>query len=154
MSEIWIEINLCQPLRFVVQQNKCAITTQNQIRDHYAVHLHTKQRKWAAPVEAATVSTQYILKVHDIYCIYRYATTGQAGEDPRVPGVWGSQISRQLACVGGKGVSLTHRPTLLPRKYSWYSYLLEADSTSGPQCESEGLIFRRLMSTIFDVPHR
>jgi len=27
----------------------------------------------------------------------------------------------------GKVVSLTHRPTLPPRKYSWYSFLLEAD---------------------------
>ena len=30
---------------------------------------------------------------------------------------------------GGKVVSLTHRPPLPPRKYSWYSFLLEAEST-------------------------
>ena len=32
---------------------------------------------------------------------------------------------------GGK-VSLTRRPHLLPRKSSWYSFLLEAESTPGP----------------------
>jgi len=33
---------------------------------------------------------------------------------------------------GGKIVSLTHRPPLPPRKYSWYSFLLEAESSPGP----------------------
>ena len=33
---------------------------------------------------------------------------------------------------GGKVVSLTHRLLLPPRKYSWYSFLLEAESTPGP----------------------
>jgi len=33
---------------------------------------------------------------------------------------------------GGKVVSLKHRPPLPPRKYSWYSFLLEAESTPGP----------------------
>ena len=33
---------------------------------------------------------------------------------------------------GGKVVSLTHRPPLHPRKYSWYLFLLEAESTPGP----------------------
>jgi len=37
-----------------------------------------------------------------------------------------------LAQDGGKVVSLTHRPPLPPRKYSWYSFLLEAESTPGP----------------------
>jgi len=32
----------------------------------------------------------------------------------------------------GKVVSLTHRPPLHPRKYSRYSFLLEAESTPGP----------------------
>ena len=33
---------------------------------------------------------------------------------------------------GGKVVNPTHRPPLLSRKYSWYSFLLEAESTPGP----------------------
>jgi hypothetical protein len=33
---------------------------------------------------------------------------------------------------GGKVVSLTHRPSFTPRKYTWYSFLLEAESNPGP----------------------
>ena len=33
-----------------------------------------------------------------------------------------------VAQDGGKVVSLTHRPPLPPRKYTWYSFLLEAES--------------------------
>ena len=55
--------------------------------------------------------------------------------------VWtGPEGSRKLrfpdfmttAQDGGKVVSLTHRPPLPLRKYSRYSYLLEAESTPGP----------------------
>ena len=49
----------------------------------------------------------------------------------KVPRSWGSQISRQLAYEGGN-VSPTHRPPLPPRKYSYYSFLLEAEWTQGP----------------------
>jgi len=54
------------------------------------------------------------------------------GQALRIPGVRGSQISRQLAHEGGKVVSPTHRSPLFPRKYSWYSFLSEAESTPGP----------------------
>ena len=56
------------------------------------------------------------------------------GQSQSVPGGRGSQISRQSAHEDGKVVSPTHRPPLPPRKYSWYSFLLEAESTPGPQC--------------------
>jgi hypothetical protein len=35
----------------------------------------------------------------------------------------------------GKVVSLTHRKPLPPGKYTWYSFLLEAESTPGPKCD-------------------
>ena len=41
------------------------------------------------------------------------------------------RISRESVVEGGKVVSLRHRPPLPPRKYSWYSFLLEAKSTQG-----------------------
>ena len=48
--------------------------------------------------------------------------------------VHASRISRTSAHEGGKVVSHKHRPLLpsLPRRYSWYSFLLEAESTPGP----------------------
>jgi len=33
---------------------------------------------------------------------------------------------------GGKVISLTHRPPLPSGKYTWYSFLLEAESTPRP----------------------
>jgi len=37
-----------------------------------------------------------------------------------------------MAQDGGKVVSLTHQPLFTPRKYSRYSFLLQAESTPGP----------------------
>jgi hypothetical protein len=67
-----------------------------------------------------------------------------------VQGSWDSHISRQPAYEGGK-VSPTHRPPLPARKYSWHSFLLEADSTSGPQC---GRIMSMKNSDTFGNPSR
>jgi len=63
--------------------------------------------------------------------------------------VWrGPEGSRKLrvpdfmttAQDGGKVVSLTHRPPLPTRKFSWYSFLLEAESIPGPQCDRKDYV--------------
>ena len=54
------------------------------------------------------------------------------GHDPR--------ISRPSAHEGGKVVSTTHRLPLLPRKYSWFSFLLESESTPGSLCDRKDYV--------------
>ena len=61
------------------------------------------------------------------------------GQAQRVPGGWGSQISRQSAYEGDKVVSPTHRPPLPSRKYSWYSFLLRGWVDPRAIVQSEGL---------------
>jgi len=51
------------------------------------------------------------------------------GQAVKFPGSRGSQILRRSAHEGDKVVSPTHLPSLPPRKYSWYSFLLEAELT-------------------------
>ena len=41
---------------------------------------------------------------------------------------------------GGKVLSLTYRPPLPPRKYTWHSFLLEAESTPGPWCDRKDYV--------------
>jgi len=53
------------------------------------------------------------------------------GQVLRAPAVWDSQISKQSANESDKFVSPTLQPPLPPRIYSWYSFLLEAESTPG-----------------------
>ena len=55
---------------------------------------------------------------------------------------WGFQISRHIAHEGGNTVRRTHRPPL-PRKCSWYSFLLEAGSTPGSQCGRKDYINKK-----------
>jgi len=60
----------------------------------------------------------------------------------------GSEGSRKLrlpdyvtvAQDGGKVVILTNRPLFTPRKCSWYSFPLEAESTPGSECDRKDYI--------------
>jgi hypothetical protein len=56
-----------------------------------------------------------------------------------IPRGWGSQISRQSKHEGGKVFSPKHRPPLPPRKYFWYSLLLEVESSPWAEGLSSGI---------------
>jgi hypothetical protein len=62
------------------------------------------------------------------------------GQALSISGVSGSKISRQSAHEGGQVVCPTHQPPLPLREYSWYSFLLEAESTPRPQSGRKDLI--------------
>ena len=69
-------------------------------------------------------------------CVYIYKFNGKSVPLQAWSGPEGSRKLRfpdfmTTAQEGGKVGSLTHRPHLLPRKFSWYSSLLEAESTPG-----------------------
>ena len=55
-------------------------------------------------------------------------------EGLRFSGIWGFQISQKSAYESGKVVSPTHRRPLSNGKYSWYSFLLQAESTQELWC--------------------
>jgi hypothetical protein len=79
---------------------------------------------------------------NSVYCVVPAVKVTNKGKGKAVPlQSWsGPDGSRNLrfpdfmttAQDGGKVVSLTHRPPLPTRKYTWYSFLLDAESTPGP----------------------
>jgi hypothetical protein len=92
------------------------------------------------------------------------------GQVLRVPGVWGSHISRQSDHECGKFVNHTHRLSLPPpRKYSWYTHFWQRMSQpraimrpewfyqrKNPMTPSgiEPATFRRVAQCLNQQPHR
>jgi hypothetical protein len=106
-------------------------------RAHAQIGCHVTSRSWSSfffvilSCRYSVVTCFYLVKVKQSH--YR------PGQALRVPGGWGSPITWQSAHEGSKFVSPTHRQTLPPRKYTWYSFLLEDESTPGPMVRPEGL---------------
>jgi hypothetical protein len=90
----------------------------------------------------------YFKLSHDHILPYYYKFNKGKGKAVPLHAWSGPEGSRKLrfpdfmttAQDGGKFVSLTHRPPLPPRKYTWYSFLLEAESTPGPQCNRKDYV--------------
>jgi len=107
--------------------------------------------KGVSSIKNWTKKTCKCRRFQEIPCILEYeASNNYALTDKTTKGkpvplqAWnGPEGSRKLrfpdfmttAQDGGKVASLTHRPPLPPRKCSWYSFLLEAESTPWPQCD-------------------
>jgi len=112
---------------------RAAVSPFTQLHPWSLSKLRTDFKPSNALQSAVFFNTGLIMTAHLKQSHYR------PGQALRVPGGWGSQISRHLAHEGGKVVSPMHRPPLLPRKYSWYSFLLRAESTPGAMVWPEGL---------------
>ena len=83
------------------------------------------------------------------------------GQALRIPGSWGSQNSRQSVRKGDKVVTPTYRSPLRPRKYSYDSFLLEAESTHSAagrirsvKSSIEPATFRLLAQCLNELRHR
>jgi hypothetical protein len=91
-------------------------------------HNNDMSQKWHRPV-------MYLLSVKNVKKSHY-----RPGQALRVPGGWGSQISRQSVQEGGKVVSPTQPPPLPRRKYPWYWLLLETQLTPGPKCDRKDYV--------------
>ena len=97
------------------------------------------QRAWWVRVRLCTNSDAiYSRSCFDaVVCLYYWVTLVLSVCTVKVkPSQYSPEVPRgfqeiKVAQGGGKVVSLTHRPLFTPKKYSWYSFLLEAEPNPG-----------------------
>jgi hypothetical protein len=116
ISHLWDNMAV-QCVCFMVTQHVSFIT-------HTQTHTHTNK-------QTNTHKHSSISLCSSNYRISQQLNPLQAWEAHWVPGGWGSQISRQSAHECGK----PYAPAAFTRRiYSWYSFLLQTESTPGPKC--------------------
>jgi hypothetical protein len=106
----------------------------------YFAHCHTlpqflTRNRWSecftryglVPIEVQTYRMKTVPRTKN-GCFYRRGRSYPCNRP------WGPTFSRHRLTNGGKVVSPTRRPPFTAQKNSWNSFLLEAESTPGPQC--------------------
>ena len=119
---------------------QCLLSSNSDLKYHSGItqtKLETYQQHCPLPPPSPPLPL-HPLAIHQHKHTQR--NVGKRGKPVPLQAWSGPEGSRKLrfpdfmttAQDGGKVVSLTHRPHLLFTKYTWYSFLLEAESTPGP----------------------
>ena len=104
-------------------------------KEQFLLNLHTGQSLTENTIPDAVLIQFDLLMMSTVSL-----KTCKKGKSVPLQAWGGPEVSRKLrfpyfvtvAQDGGKVVSLMHRPPFILRKCSWYSFLLQAESTPGP----------------------